>query len=206
LRPLARGDRLQSNGNINSGCWKAIARRAPHLDICNLPSHFYNPEACMANVKELRVNGARVKLDADRERPLLSVLREDLGLTGAHYGCGEAQCGACTVLVDGAPVRSCVTPVGAVEPKSILTVEGLEKVGKLHPLQQAFLDVDAMQCAYCTSGMLMAGAALLRRNQTPSREEMLRSMNGNLCRCGVYSRILEAITRAGAAMKEARNE
>lgn len=160
----------------------------------------------MANVKELRVNGARVPVDAGRERPLLSVLREDLDLTGAKYGCGEGQCGACTVLLDGAPVRSCLTPVGAAEPKEITTIEGLARDGKLHPLQQAFLEADAMQCAYCTSGMLMSGAALLRRNPAPSREEMLRAMNGNICRCGVYPRILDALAKAGRAMQEARDE
>jgi aerobic-type carbon monoxide dehydrogenase small subunit (CoxS/CutS family) len=156
----------------------------------------------MPNVKELQVNGPKVRVDAEPERPLLSVLRDDLDLTGAKYGCGEGQCGACTVLLDGKAVRSCVTPVNAAAGKKVVTVEGLERNGKLHPLQEAFLELDAMQCAYCTSGMLMAGVGLLKKNPHPSREETLQAMNGNLCRCGAYTRILAAISRASQRMKE----
>ena len=150
----------------------------------------------MANVKELLVNGRKCPVNADPERPLLGVLREDLELTGTHYGCGEAQCGACTVLVNGSPIRSCVTPVGSVAGKQITTVEGLEKNGQLTPLQEAFLAEGAMQCAYCTSGMLMSATALLRKNPHPSRSEIAHAMEGNICRCGVYPRILAAIQRA----------
>ena len=158
----------------------------------------------MPKTTELLVNGAKLRVDADSERTLLSVLRDDLELTGSKYGCGEGECGACTVLVDGAPRRSCRLKVGAVESKEITTIEGLEKDGKLHPLQQAFLDVEAMQCAYCTSGMIMSGVALLRKNSNPTAEEIISHMDGNICRCGTYPRIVAAIQRAAKAMKEAK--
>lgn len=156
----------------------------------------------MANVTELRVNGVRKRVDADPERPLLSVLREDLELTGTRYGCGEAQCGACTVLAEGSPIRSCVTPVSAVASKAITTVEGLEQNGKLTPLQEAFLELGALQCGYCTSGMLMSATALLRKNPHPSEAEIVRAMNGNICRCGTYHRIVAAIQRAAGTGQE----
>src|SRR5215211_6213608 len=126
----------------------------------------------MANVTELRINGSKQSLNAEGERTLLSVLRDDLDLTGAKYGCGEGQCGACTVLIDGAPARSCVTAVKDVAAKEITTIEGLERDGKLHPLQEAFLETGAMQCGYCTCGMIMAGVALLRRNANPTAREI----------------------------------
>src|SRR6476469_4405009 len=147
----------------------------------------------MATVKELQVNGSRRAIDADAERSLLSVLRNDLDLTGSKYGCGEGQCGACTVLIDGQPMRSCITQVGRASGKLITTIEGLEKDGKLHPLQEAFIKADAMQCAYCTSGMIMSASALLSKTPKPNREEIIRAMNGNICRCGTYQRIVEAI-------------
>jgi len=124
------------------------------------------------------------------------VLRNDLDLTGTKYGCGEAQCGACTVLVDGQQVRSCVTQVGKVAKKRITTIEGVEKDGQLHPLQEAFLKADAMQCGYCTPGMIMAGLALLNKNSKPTREEIVRHMDRNVCRCGTYLRIVAAIQMA----------
>src|SRR5437667_7225241 len=155
----------------------------------------------MPRISELHVNDPRLRVEADPERSLLSVLRDDLELTGAKYGCGEGQCGACTVLIDGSPTHSCITPVGRIGQKKITTIEGLEQDGRLHPLQQAFLDVGAMQCAYCTSGMIMAGAALLKRKPNPSPSEIVRSMEGNICRCGTYPRIIAAIKRA-AGMKE----
>src|SRR4051794_40349412 len=158
----------------------------------------------MANVTELRINGRAMRVDADAERSLLSVLRDDLDLTGAKYGCGEGQCGACTVLIDGSPARSCLTPVGEVGAKEITTIEGLERDGKLHPLQQAFLEVGAMQCGYCTGGMILAGVALLRKTPQPSTDEIVRAMNGNICRCGTYPRIVAALTKAATAIKEAR--
>ena len=157
----------------------------------------------MPNVQELRINGKAVRVEADRERLLLGVLRDDLGLTGAKYGCGEGRCGACTVLIDGTPTRSCVTKLGAVAAREITTIEGLEQDGRLHPLQQAFLDAGAMQCAYCTSGMIVAGAALLRQNPDPSRDEIVEYMDGNICRCGTYPRIISAIRMAARAVKEA---
>jgi aerobic-type carbon monoxide dehydrogenase small subunit (CoxS/CutS family) len=158
----------------------------------------------MANIKELRINGAKVRVDAEEERSLLGVLRDDLGLTGAKYGCGEGRCGACTVLVDGAAARSCVTKLGAIAAAEITTIEGLEKDGKLHPLQEAFLETGAMQCGYCTCGMIMSGVALLRQNPNPTRDEVIEFMNGNICRCGTYQRIIAAFSKAAHALKEAR--
>src|SRR6185437_1141826 len=146
----------------------------------------------MAKVTELHVNGKALRVDADSERTLLSVLRDDLDLTGTKYGCGEGQCGACTVWLNGFPARSCHTSVGDAAQKKITTIEGLEQDGRLHPLQEAFLDAGAMQCAYCTSGMIMSGAALLRRNPNPSEEEIVHFMEGNICRCGTYRRIIMA--------------
>ncbi len=156
----------------------------------------------MAEVQELRINGKTVRVDAERERSLLGVLRNDLGLTGAKYGCGEGRCGACTVLIDGAPTRSCITKLGAVAAREITTIEGLEKDGKLHPLQQAFLDAGAMQCAYCTCGMIMTGVALLREKSNPTRQEIVEYMDGNICRCGTYPRIIAAVRMAALAVKE----
>jgi aerobic-type carbon monoxide dehydrogenase small subunit (CoxS/CutS family) len=150
----------------------------------------------MSTVTSLHVNGAARACEAAAERSLLSVLRDDLALTGTKYGCGEGQCGACTVLLDGVPVRSCLTPVGAVGPQKITTVEGLERDGKLHPLQEALLEVGAFQCAYCASGMIMSGVALLAKNPHPTEPEIVRFMDGNVCRCGTYGRIVDAIQRA----------
>ena len=158
----------------------------------------------MSHVTSLHVNGATLSCDADAERSLLSVLRDDLAFTGTKYGCGEGQCGACTVHVDGVPMRSCLAPVGSVGPQKVTTIEGLEHGGQLHPLQQALLDVGAFQCAYCASGMIMSGAALLAKNPAPSDAEIIRFMDGNVCRCGGYGRIFEAIKRASAAMKEGK--
>jgi aerobic-type carbon monoxide dehydrogenase small subunit (CoxS/CutS family) len=157
----------------------------------------------MATVKEMVVNGARRAIDADSERTLLSVLRDDLDLTGSKYGCGEGRCGACTVLIDDQPARSCVTRVGAVAGKKIRTIEGVASGDRLHPVQQAFLDADAMQCGYCTPGMIMSAVALLEHQPSPSREEIVRQMNGNICRCCTYSRIIAAIEQASKGPKEA---
>jgi nicotinate dehydrogenase subunit A len=155
----------------------------------------------MNRVTDFHVNGTQHSVQAEAERSLLSVLRDDLDLTGSKYGCGEGRCGACTVLVDGKAVRSCVTALGECQGKQITTIEGLEKDGQLHPLQQAFLDAGAMQCAYCTSGMIMSGAALLAKNTKPTSADIVRSMEGNICRCGTYSRIISAVQHAAAAMK-----
>ena len=151
----------------------------------------------MTRVNTLNVNGTKMTVDVDSAVSLLGVLRNDLGLTGSKYGCGEGQCGACTVLVDGQPMRSCITQVGRVAAKQITTIEGLEKDGRLHPLQEAFLKADAMQCAYCTSGMIMSSAALLQKNPRPNRDEIISAMNGNICRCGTYQRIINAIEMVG---------
>ena len=150
----------------------------------------------MGNVTALTVNGKKLTVDVDSQTSLLSVLRNDLDLTGTKYGCGEAQCGACTVLVDGQQTRSCVTPVGKVANKKITTIEGLEKDGQLHPVQEAFLKADAMQCGYCTPGMILSSVALLSKNARPTREEIVRHMDRNVCRCGTYLRIIAAIQMA----------
>jgi aerobic-type carbon monoxide dehydrogenase small subunit (CoxS/CutS family) len=144
----------------------------------------------------LRVNGADHRLDVAGERSLLSVLRDELDLTGTKYGCGEGQCGACTVLLDERPVRACRTQVASAANRKIITIEGLEANGRLHPVQQAFLDVEAFQCAYCTSGMIVSAVALLNRFPNPSEEDIRQHMNGNICRCGTYARIIAAVQQA----------
>lgn len=158
----------------------------------------------MASMK-LAINGQTYNVDADPDATLLSVLREQLELTGSKYGCGEGQCGACTVLVDGKARRSCQTPVSTVADKSVTTIEGLAKNDNLHPVQQAFLDEGAMQCAYCTSGMIMSAVSLLSFKPNPSEKEIVDYMQGNICRCGTQPRIIEAIRKAAAAMQGARS-
>jgi nicotinate dehydrogenase subunit A len=147
----------------------------------------------------LSVNGKPYAVDTDPQTSLLTVLREHLDLIGSKYGCGEGQCGACTVLIDGKAQRSCITRVGTVSQKQITTIEGLEVGGRLHPVQEAFLEEDALQCGYCTSGMIVSAVALLRRNPQPKESEILDSMDGNICRCGTYPRIVRAIQRAAKA-------
>jgi aerobic-type carbon monoxide dehydrogenase small subunit (CoxS/CutS family) len=154
-------------------------------------------------ILELQVNGTRRRVEVDGDRSLLSVLRDELDLTGAKYGCGEGQCGACTVLVDGRAARSCLTQAASVEGKQITTVEGLERNGALHPLQEAFLAVDAMQCGYCTAGMIMSGVGLLKKTPNPTDAEIMRAMEGNVCRCGTYLRIVAAIRHAANGDKTA---
>jgi aerobic-type carbon monoxide dehydrogenase small subunit (CoxS/CutS family) len=155
----------------------------------------------MSRVSELQVNGKAAPIDADADRTLLSVLRDDLDLTGAKYGCGEGECGACTVLIDGAPRRSCRTTVGEVGQRTVTTIESLEKDGRLHPVQEAFLKEDAMQCGYCTCGMIMTAYALLQRSQEPTESQILRALNGNICRCGTYQRIVAAVKDAARQLK-----
>src|SRR6516225_6268285 len=155
----------------------------------------------MPAIKELHVNGSRRALDADGERSLLSVLRDDLDLTGCKYGCGEGRCGACTVLIDGQPTRSCVTRTDAVAGKQVKTIEGLAAGGKLHPVQEAFLAADALQCGYCTPGMILSAVGLLAREPNPSREDIARAMSVNVCRCGAYSRIVTAIEQAARVLR-----
>jgi len=144
----------------------------------------------------LNINGRSTHLSAPAEEPLLSVLRYRLDLTGAKYGCGEGQCGACTVLLDGRATRSCLTPVSAAAGATIVTIEGLEKDGKLSPVQEAFLEKDAFQCGYCTSGMIMTATSLLNETHDLSEELIVGGMNGNVCRCGTYPRIVEAVRMA----------
>ena len=158
----------------------------------------------MAQRFEFQINGQRHSIQSAPDATLLTVLRDYLGLTGSKYGCGEGQCGACTVLCDNAPRRSCVTPVSAVAGKSITTIEGLEQSGRLHPLQQAFLDAEAFQCAYCTSGMIMSSVALLRQNSNPTQAEIEQALQGNICRCGTHPRIIEAVRNAAKASREQR--
>jgi aerobic-type carbon monoxide dehydrogenase small subunit (CoxS/CutS family) len=146
-----------------------------------------------------RLNGRLVSLDTGDSRKLLWVLRTDLGLTGAKYGCGAGACGACTVLVDGKAVRSCVTPLKAVRDREVTTIEGLARDGTLHPLQQAFLDHGAFQCGYCTPGMILAAAALLREHPGADREAIAARLERNLCRCGAHARILAAVEAVAQA-------
>lgn len=153
---------------------------------------------------KLTVNGAEHVVEADPKTTLLEVLRDDIGLTGTKYGCGEGQCGACTVLLDGQAVRSCLIPISAVEGVRIDTIEGLATDGVLHPLQQAFLDEDAMQCGFCSTGMIMEATALLKRNPRPTDAQIKQGLQAHVCRCCVYPRIVAAVKRAASAMEEAR--
>ena len=156
----------------------------------------------MAKPIELEINGKRYPVSYPADTPLLYVLRDELGLTGSKYGCGEGQCGACTVLIGGMPRRSCQIPVSAAAAKPITTIEGLEKDGRLNPVQQAFLDAGAFQCAYCTSGMIMSSVGLLQANPNPSQAEIIQFLQGNVCRCGTHPRIVEAVRQAAKMMQE----
>jgi aerobic-type carbon monoxide dehydrogenase small subunit (CoxS/CutS family) len=144
----------------------------------------------------LTVNDKEYHVAAAPDQPLLWILREELQLTGTKYGCGEGQCGACTVMLDGKAVRSCVTPLSAAAGKKVTTIEGLANNGSLHSVQQAFLSQEAFQCGYCTSGMILSAVALLSTNRNPSDAEIMHAMNGNICRCGTYPRILAAVRNA----------
>ncbi len=149
------------------------------------------------------LNGKPVSVSADPERTLLWVLRTDLGLTGTKFGCGEGYCGACTVVLNNEPVRSCQTPLKTVEGKAVLTIEGLENDGRLHPLQESFMKHDALQCGYCTPGMILTAWSLLRANPKPGRKEILDALENNFCRCGAHNRIVQAVEDAAAAMRGA---
>ena len=157
----------------------------------------------MASVSSVRlkINGRARSVPAQPARMLLGVLRDELHLTGAKYGCGAGQCGAGTVLVDGKATRSCITDLGSVEGRALTTVEGLERKGTLHPLQQAFIAAGAMQCGYCVPGMILSALALLERNPDPDETEIRRALQGNICRCGVYPRYVTAVKNAAAAAR-----
>ena len=152
-----------------------------------------------------RVNGTGRSVTTDPQRRLLDVLREELQLTGTKYGCGEGQCGACLVYLDGEPARSCLLPVGAADGKSVTTIEGLARGADLHPVQEAFLEEGALQCGYCTSGMVLAAAALLREKTDPTDAEIVAAMDGHLCRCNGYLKIVKAVHRAAATMRAGRH-
>ena len=156
----------------------------------------------MAKSMEIEVNGKRYVVSYPPDTPLLFVLRDELGLTGTKYGCGEGQCGACTVLLAGAPRRSCQVPLSAAAAKPVTTIEGLEKDGKLHPVQQAFLDAGAFQCAYCSAGMVMSSVGLLQTNANPRPEEIVGFLQGHVCRCGTHPRVIEAVEQAAKMIEE----
>ena len=149
---------------------------------------------------QFRLNGRATEITVDPERMLLWVLRSDLGLTGTKYGCGEAHCGACTVLLNGQVTRSCLTPMSSLPGAEVTTIEGLAPGGTLHPVQEAFVAHDAIQCGYCTPGMVMGACGLLQRNPNPTMDEIIQGMEGHLCRCGTYGRIIQAVQEAAGAL------
>lgn len=151
---------------------------------------------------KLTINNQQYDLDVDPNMPILYVLRDLVGLTGTKFGCGVGQCGACTMHLDGSPIRSCLTPVSVAKDKNLTTLEGLAEDGELHPIQQAWLDHKVAQCGYCQGGQMMSAVALLKRNDNPSEEEIEQSMQGNICRCGTYPRIKAAIKQAAQTIRE----
>ena len=153
-----------------------------------------------------KLNGKSVSLNTDSERALLWVLRTDLGMTGTKYGCGKTYCGACTVIVDDRAVRSCALPVRSVKGKEVITIEGLANNGELHPIQEAFVKHDALQCGFCTPGMILNAYGLLLRNPQPTKEEIIQGMENNLCRCGAHTRIIRAIQSAAELMKNGKQK
>lgn len=158
----------------------------------------------MKKTLRFTLNGSPRTVTADADRMLLWVLRTDLGLTGTKYGCGQGLCGSCTVLVDGEPVRSCATALSEIEGKRVTTIEGLAEGKTLHPVQKAFMDHDALQCGYCTPGMILQATALLERNPKPSPGEVAEALEDNLCRCGAHQRIVRAVLAAAAQTKGGR--
>jgi aerobic-type carbon monoxide dehydrogenase small subunit (CoxS/CutS family) len=155
----------------------------------------------MQKTIKFKLNKKSIHITVDDERMLLWVLRTDLGLTGAKYGCGEGFCGACTVLVNNKAVRSCQLPIKEVHGKEVITIEGLSQNGKLHPIQEAFIKHDALQCGFCTPGMILNAVSLLKENSRPTQKEIIQGMEDNLCRCGTHNRIVEAIQTAASQMK-----
>ena len=158
----------------------------------------------MAATISFKLNGERVRLKADENRKLLWVLRTELGQTGTKYGCGRGSCGACVVLVNDSPIRSCMAHVGSVRGKEVVTIEGLAKGGELHPLQKAFMEHDALQCGFCTPGMILTAYGLLRSKREPSRADITKGMDRNLCRCGAHTRIIDAIETAAAELRNGK--
>lgn len=156
----------------------------------------------MPQLIQFRLNGIPTEIDVDPRRHLLWVLRTDLGLTGTKYGCGERECGACTVLLDGRPIFSCRTPVRSVHGREVTTVEGLEENGALHPVQKAFAEHDALQCGFCTPGLVMRTVGLLARNPDPSEEDIRAGLEGHLCRCGTHVRVVQAVQTAARMRQE----
>ena len=156
----------------------------------------------MIETISFELNGSPTQLSVDPNSLLMWALRNDLGLTGTKFGCGLGFCGSCTVIMDDEPVRSCMIPLSDAEGKKVLTIEGLAKNGSLHPIQKSFMDLDALQCGFCTPGMIMNAYGLLIKNPEPSKKEIIEGMEENLCRCGAYGRIIEAIQKAGKEMKE----
>ena len=159
-------------------------------------SFFVNYTTQKPRIVVLNVNGVQHNITVDPDTDLLTVLRDWIGLTGSKYGCGEGACGACTVLINGNPSPSCITPVHSVAEKEVTTIEGLEVNGKLHPVQEAFISIDGFQCSYCASGMIMSAVALLKNNASPSEDAIIKAMNRNICRCGTYPYIIKAIKLA----------
>ncbi len=157
----------------------------------------------MPDTITFKLNGKTTRLETDGERTLLWVLRTDLGLTGTKFGCGEGHCGACTVLVDNVAVRSCLSKVKNLNNKEVVTIEGLAQDGKLHPVQKAFVDHDALQCGFCTPGMVLTSAALLKSNPKPTRDQIIRGLEQNFCRCAAHNRIIQAVQAAATEMKGA---
>jgi len=155
----------------------------------------------MEETIRFKLNNKETELVTDPNQLLLWVLRDHFGLTGTKFGCGIGFCGACTVLIDNEPVRSCMMPVSQVEGRSVVTIEGLEKDGKLHPVQQAFIDHDALQCGYCTPGIILTAVAMVENNPSPTREEIIAGLEDNLCRCGAHTRIIDAVKDAARVMK-----
>jgi aerobic-type carbon monoxide dehydrogenase small subunit (CoxS/CutS family) len=164
----------------------------------------FKPENAMTDAISFKLNDKPVRLEVDGDRPLLWVLRTDLGLTGTKLGCGEGYCGCCTVLVDKTATRSCLLKVSDVRGKEVRTIEGLAADGKLHPVQKAFIEHDALQCGFCTPGQVLHAVSLLNKNPQPTREEIIRGMNNNFCRCGAHARIIDAIQSAAVEMKGGR--
>ncbi|KAA3657997.1 MAG: (2Fe-2S)-binding protein [Calditrichaeota bacterium] len=160
----------------------------------------------MRQTIKFTLNGKATMLETEEDRSLLAVLRSDLGLTGTKYGCGESHCGVCTVIIDGEAVRSCEYQMSDVAGKSVMTIEGLEKNGTLHPLQQAFMEHDALQCGYCTPGMILTAYELLQKNPQPGRDDILTGLEDNLCRCGAHHRIVLAVQEAAAKMAGGNNK